>query len=176
MGLARFSNKFWAVLAVFAGFWSFGYILVCIVHGVGFLLSGKRLSGLLLLLLGSPLLLYMSFGNLIYTSRIFNNPTDNNGTDYNILSFSSPTLGMLVDSGYRNIVTGLWLLVLLGLSACVFYYGICMEHEEGPSGKQDLRERISVRNALFTATIFIWYMVTYDPRHINKSDWLEWLG
>ncbi|KAI9780257.1 MAG: hypothetical protein M1839_006817 [Geoglossum umbratile] len=132
-------------------------------------------NGLLLLLLALPVLIWLGTANLTYARKT--RPThrfNNNGTYHPI--FTNPTLDMLVDSGYRKIVAGIWLLLILVWLTLIFCFTFFFQFEEGSAGKRSLRKRVSVGNALIAVAVFIWYIVTYDPIGTRKPDWLEWLG
>jgi len=147
----------------------------CVFGGILFL-SANYFVALMLLFIGAPLSIYLFFANWTYSQKVWPSPKYNNGTDEYVPLFTNPTLDMLVDTAYRNTITGVWLLMVLALLTTVFCALLCWQDEDSLSGRRNLRKRVSIGNAVIAVGMFLWYILTYDPSHTSKPDALDWLG
>jgi hypothetical protein len=102
--------------------------------------------------LGSVLLLWPAFGAFTYISKVYFRWDPDVFEPYTPI-FGNSTMTTIVDSGFRNSMTGIW----MGILYLVFMTLFCFAHL--PDGAQ-ARNRVSWGNFLVTVTVFIYYLLT----------------
>lgn len=122
----------------------------------------------ILVSLGGLLLLWLGLGAYTYNSKLLTGWRDYGYVLYTPL-FGNSTVSNLVDSGFTNSISGIWMIILLFVLISVFR-GVFL------SGGAKARNRVSWGNFLVTLLVFLYYLTAYDPQGSNKPAWTEWLG
>lgn len=122
----------------------------------------------LLGILGSPLILWIGLGAFTYRSKMLRELYPDRYEPY-IPMFGNSTMNTIVDSGFTKTVTGVWIIILFFVLITIFCVVLL-------PGSTQARHRVSWGNLLVTVSVFIYYLITYDPQGSNKPAWTEWLG